>query len=268
MSAREILPEGRAQRLDPLNRALDRKARGWPGQVLPRPGRGARRRRARGAACRHVRGRRSDLLHRSEGTFTALADVLGFLFLLIGVWWMIRTFLEHSVNPLWWLGLISGVLMTVMAFWTAGQLLFEKAYIPPRVRRRLGRDGGHHEHYARVRGATSAPGAVDGRRGCATARRPSARVLNGDPGALVCGHATVEEAYHSWTTAPAAQRAFAFARYCAALDREEERVDRDAAHVAGGPRSSSCKLCDACSPGAEGSLVHHVRRSHSGRGRR
>jgi hypothetical protein len=25
-------------------------------------------------------------------------------------------------------GLISGVLMTVMAFWTAGQLLFEKAY--------------------------------------------------------------------------------------------------------------------------------------------
>lgn len=64
-----------------------------------------------------------------KGTFAALADILGFLFLLIGVWWMVRAFLEQSVNPLWWLGLISGVLMTVMAFWTAGQLLFEKAYI-------------------------------------------------------------------------------------------------------------------------------------------
>jgi uncharacterized membrane protein HdeD (DUF308 family) len=64
-----------------------------------------------------------------KGTFTALADILGFLFLLVGVWWMVRAFLEQPINPLWWLGLISGVLMTVMAFWTAGQLLFEKAYI-------------------------------------------------------------------------------------------------------------------------------------------
>ena len=64
-----------------------------------------------------------------KGTFAALADILGFLFLLVGVWWMVRAFLEQPINPLWWLGLISGVLMTVMAFWTAGQLLFEKAYI-------------------------------------------------------------------------------------------------------------------------------------------
>jgi uncharacterized membrane protein HdeD (DUF308 family) len=64
-----------------------------------------------------------------EGTFTALADILGFLFLLVGIWWMVRAFMEQAVNPLWWLGLISGVLMTVMAFWTAGQFLFEKAYI-------------------------------------------------------------------------------------------------------------------------------------------
>ena len=37
-------------------------------------------------------------------------------------------FLERAVNPLWWLGLISGVLMTVIAFWTSGQLFLEKAY--------------------------------------------------------------------------------------------------------------------------------------------
>ena len=64
-----------------------------------------------------------------EGTFAALADILGFLFLLVGVWWMTRAFLERAVNPLWWLGLISGVLMTGIAFWTSGQFFIEKAYV-------------------------------------------------------------------------------------------------------------------------------------------
>jgi uncharacterized membrane protein HdeD (DUF308 family) len=64
-----------------------------------------------------------------EGTFAALADILGFLFLLVGVWWMVRAFMEKPVNPLWWLGLIGGVLMTGMAFWTSGQFFIEKAYV-------------------------------------------------------------------------------------------------------------------------------------------
>ena len=64
-----------------------------------------------------------------EGTFSALADALGFLFLIVGVWWMIRAFLERVVNPLWWLGLISGVLMSIMAFWTSGQFFIERAYV-------------------------------------------------------------------------------------------------------------------------------------------
>jgi uncharacterized membrane protein HdeD (DUF308 family) len=62
-------------------------------------------------------------------TFAALADSLGFLFLLLGVWWMVRAFLERPLNSLWWLGLISGILMTVLAFWTAGQFFIEKAYL-------------------------------------------------------------------------------------------------------------------------------------------
>ena len=64
-----------------------------------------------------------------ERTFAALADILGVLFLLVGIWWMIRAFLERAVNPLWWLGLISGILMTIMAFWTSGQFFIEKAYV-------------------------------------------------------------------------------------------------------------------------------------------
>ena len=61
-------------------------------------------------------------------TFAGLADMLGFLFLLVGVWWMVQSFLERPVNPLWWLNLISGIVMTGMAFWTSGQLFATKAY--------------------------------------------------------------------------------------------------------------------------------------------
>jgi uncharacterized membrane protein HdeD (DUF308 family) len=60
-------------------------------------------------------------------TFAGLADTLGFLFLIVGVWWMVQAFLERPLNPMWWLGLISGILMTGMAFWSAGQLFATKA---------------------------------------------------------------------------------------------------------------------------------------------
>jgi uncharacterized membrane protein HdeD (DUF308 family) len=42
---------------------------------------------------------------------------------------MVRAFLERAVNPAWWLRLISGILMTSMAFWTSGQFFIEKAYV-------------------------------------------------------------------------------------------------------------------------------------------
>ena len=61
-------------------------------------------------------------------TFAGLADMLGFLFLLVGMWWMVQAFLERAVNPLWWMTLISGILMTGLSFWTAGQLFATKAY--------------------------------------------------------------------------------------------------------------------------------------------
>ena len=63
-----------------------------------------------------------------EDTFAGLADILGFCFLFVGVSWIIRGFLERPVNPVWWLGLISGALMIVLAFWTGGQFFLEKAY--------------------------------------------------------------------------------------------------------------------------------------------
>ena len=62
-------------------------------------------------------------------TFAGLADMLGFLFLIVGVWWIVRAFLERALNSLWWTGLISGVLMTGLAFWTSGQFFIHKAYV-------------------------------------------------------------------------------------------------------------------------------------------
>jgi uncharacterized membrane protein HdeD (DUF308 family) len=42
---------------------------------------------------------------------------------------MVRAFLERGLNPLWWLTLISGILMTALAFWTSGQFFIHKAYL-------------------------------------------------------------------------------------------------------------------------------------------
>jgi uncharacterized membrane protein HdeD (DUF308 family) len=64
-----------------------------------------------------------------ENTFAAIADVLGFLFLIVGIFWIIQAFGERDVNDLWWFGLISGIAMIVLAFWTGGQFFIHRAYV-------------------------------------------------------------------------------------------------------------------------------------------
>jgi uncharacterized membrane protein HdeD (DUF308 family) len=64
-----------------------------------------------------------------ENTFAAMADILGFLFLIVGTFWIIQAFGEREINPLWWFGLISGVAMIVLAFWTGGQFFIHRAYV-------------------------------------------------------------------------------------------------------------------------------------------
>jgi uncharacterized membrane protein HdeD (DUF308 family) len=67
------------------------------------------------------------LIHPTS-TFKGFADILGFVFLLIGIMWMVQAFTERAVNDLWWLTLISGILMTCMAFWVSGQFFVVRAY--------------------------------------------------------------------------------------------------------------------------------------------
>ena len=64
-----------------------------------------------------------------KSTVAGVADILGFIFLTVGVFWLIQAFVEKPVNPVWWLGLVSGILMVILAFWTSGQFQFHKVYI-------------------------------------------------------------------------------------------------------------------------------------------
>jgi uncharacterized membrane protein HdeD (DUF308 family) len=64
-----------------------------------------------------------------ENTFAAMADILGFLFLLVGIFWIIEAFAAMETNPLWWLGLIAGILMVILGFYTGGAFFIDKAFV-------------------------------------------------------------------------------------------------------------------------------------------
>ena len=68
-------------------------------------------------------------LIRPENTFHGIADILGFLFLLVGIFWLIQAFAERGDNELWWFNLIAGIAMVILAFWTSGQFFIEKQYV-------------------------------------------------------------------------------------------------------------------------------------------
>jgi hypothetical protein len=56
-------------------------------------------------------------------TFLIMANILGFLFALTGIFWIIEAFARKAVDELWWLGLVSGIIMVLLGFWLGGQLI-------------------------------------------------------------------------------------------------------------------------------------------------
>jgi len=53
-------------------------------------------------------------------TFFALASVLGILLIFYGIFEIAQSIASRDINPYWWLGLIAGLLLLLLAFWVSG----------------------------------------------------------------------------------------------------------------------------------------------------
>ena len=60
-------------------------------------------------------------------TFFAIANILGYTLVFVGVMWIVEAFLARDYNNLWWLSLVSGILLMGLGFWLAGQFLITQA---------------------------------------------------------------------------------------------------------------------------------------------
>jgi|tagenome__1003787_1003787.scaffolds.fasta_scaffold19829517_1 uncharacterized membrane protein HdeD (DUF308 family) len=59
-------------------------------------------------------------LIRPVNTFFALVSVLGLVLLLEGAFEIVRGVASRGENPYWWLGLVAGVLLILLALWVSG----------------------------------------------------------------------------------------------------------------------------------------------------
>jgi uncharacterized membrane protein HdeD (DUF308 family) len=59
-------------------------------------------------------------LIRPVNTFFALASVLGLVLILYGSFEIARSIASRAMNPFWWIGLIVGILLILLAFWVSG----------------------------------------------------------------------------------------------------------------------------------------------------
>jgi uncharacterized membrane protein HdeD (DUF308 family) len=53
-------------------------------------------------------------------TFFALASVLGLILVFYGAFEIARAVSMREMNPYWWIGLLTGVLLLLLAFWVSG----------------------------------------------------------------------------------------------------------------------------------------------------
>jgi uncharacterized membrane protein HdeD (DUF308 family) len=56
---------------------------------------------------------------RPINTFFALASVLGLILILSGAFEIVRAVASREENRLWWLGLVTGILLILLAFWVS-----------------------------------------------------------------------------------------------------------------------------------------------------
>jgi len=59
-------------------------------------------------------------LFEPVNTFFALASVLGLILIFYGTFEIARSVASRDINPYWWLGLLTGILIILLAFWVSG----------------------------------------------------------------------------------------------------------------------------------------------------
>jgi uncharacterized membrane protein HdeD (DUF308 family) len=59
-------------------------------------------------------------LIRPINTFFALASVLGLILVFYGAFEIVRAVSTRELNPYWWIGLLTGILLILLAFWISG----------------------------------------------------------------------------------------------------------------------------------------------------
>jgi Short repeat of unknown function (DUF308) len=57
---------------------------------------------------------------RPVNTFFALASVLGLILIFYGTFDIVQGVASRAVNPYWWVNLVTGVLLVLLAFWVSG----------------------------------------------------------------------------------------------------------------------------------------------------
>jgi uncharacterized membrane protein HdeD (DUF308 family) len=57
---------------------------------------------------------------RPVNTFFALASVLGLILVFYGAFEIVQGLASRAVNPYWWVNLITGILLVLLAFWVSG----------------------------------------------------------------------------------------------------------------------------------------------------
>jgi uncharacterized membrane protein HdeD (DUF308 family) len=64
-----------------------------------------------------------------KNAFWALASMLGFILVVYGVIELTAAIATRDVNPMWWLGLVVGILLILLGFWAGQQLVTVKAQL-------------------------------------------------------------------------------------------------------------------------------------------
>jgi uncharacterized membrane protein HdeD (DUF308 family) len=109
---------------------------------------------------------------RPINTFFAFASVLGLLLFLQGVSYLIRGVALRDETPYWWLDVVSGGLLTLLAIWVSSSDRHVRPRRPGGLHPAL---GGLHGHLPRPFGDHAGLRAAPRGPGCAAGRGPRAR---------------------------------------------------------------------------------------------